>query len=100
MTLGTSVLHLFLTDSEIRSDQFNKEQPNDVINQINSNLNGLVTNFDNFRSSLWSTIDQEIDIKECAIYSFTPDLNSNPFEEEGLLHLELSVIFLRECLVL
>eukprot|EP01126_Amoeba_proteus_P045438 TRINITY_DN5088_c0_g1_i6.p1 TRINITY_DN5088_c0_g1~~TRINITY_DN5088_c0_g1_i6.p1 ORF type:complete len:221 (-),score=37.91 TRINITY_DN5088_c0_g1_i6:72-734(-) len=86
--------------SEVRGDQFSKEEAVSVVNQINSQLcgtnfftfevgtiffndSGAVSNYESIKSRLWTTIDQEIDIKECTIYSFTPDSACNPFEEEG-----------------
>ncbi|KAL8584410.1 hypothetical protein ACOMHN_032030 [Nucella lapillus] len=32
---------------------------------------------------LWQAVDGEIDLKECQIYSYNPDMSSDPFGEEG-----------------
>jgi hypothetical protein len=35
--------------------------------------------------SLWLTLNQEIDLPDCEIYSYNPDLSSDPFGEDGCL---------------
>lgn len=37
------------------------------------------------RQQLWMTIDEEIALRDCDIYSYNPDLTSDPFAEEGCL---------------
>lgn len=36
-------------------------------------------------ASLWRAIGDEIDPQECSIYSYVPDMESDPFNEEGVL---------------
>lgn len=79
--------------SESRGDQFSKEEVQDAVNKINANLSDTVPNFETLRQNLWTTIDQEIDVKECAVYSFTPDNQDNPFEEDGKNARTLGLIF-------
>lgn len=35
--------------------------------------------------SMWSAIDDEISLENCDIYSYNPDLVSDPFGEDGCL---------------
>lgn len=37
------------------------------------------------QNALWTTIDDEIQLTDCDIYSYNPDLNSDPFGEPGSL---------------
>lgn len=37
------------------------------------------------QNPLWTTIDDEIQLNDCDIYSYNPDLNSDPFGEPGSL---------------
>ena len=38
-----------------------------------------------FSTSLWSAIDEEISLSNCNVYSYNPDLNSDPYGDEGCL---------------
>jgi len=71
--------------SDVRAEQFRKEAGiNSVVNSINSALLGVTRSFDsNFGSQLWSVVDSEISLKECDIYSYIPDLDSDPYAEAG-----------------
>ena len=40
--------------------------------------------YSSFRPKLWEEIDREIQLKECEIYKYSPDLNSGPFSEPGM----------------
>ncbi len=35
--------------------------------------------------NLWSTLNEEIGLPDCDIYSYSPDLASDPFAEDGCL---------------
>jgi hypothetical protein len=37
------------------------------------------------KAQLWSTIDEEISLRDCTIYSYNPDLTSDPYGEEGCI---------------
>lgn len=37
------------------------------------------------RDALWAAIDEEIRLSECEVYSYNPDLCSDPFGEDGCL---------------
>jgi len=71
--------------SDVSADQFRKE-PNRhmVINSINTTLSSVITNYNTeLRDNIWHTIDMEVDTPRCDIYSYIPDLTSDPFSEEG-----------------
>ncbi len=57
---------------------------------VTTNIDGLlsVTATDRYakaHDSLWVTMNAEIDLPGCEIYSYNPDLASDPFGEEGCL---------------
>ena len=35
--------------------------------------------------SLWRAMNEEIDLRDCYIYSYNPDMTSDPFSEDGSL---------------
>lgn len=37
------------------------------------------------RNQLWATLDAEIKLPECVIYSYRPDFSSDPYGEEGTI---------------
>lgn len=53
---------------------------------MNSSLFSAVgEEFNSLGPELWNAIDQEITLQSCDIYSYNPDLDSDPFGEEGSL---------------
>lgn len=54
-----------------------------VANTINSVLGSVIPDYETLRTHLWQTIDEQIQIQDCSIYSFIADPDSDPFEEEG-----------------
>ncbi|KAJ3611716.1 hypothetical protein NHX12_021730 [Muraenolepis orangiensis] len=73
--------------STARSHEFSREPSlNWVANAVNSSLVSSVgEEFNSLCPEVWSTIDQEINLQGCDIYSYNPDLDSDPFGEEGSL---------------
>lgn len=73
--------------SQARSDEFSKEPSlNWVTNAIDSNMFATANQtYGALRSQLWSALDNEICLGECDIYSYNPDLDSDPFGEDGCL---------------
>eukprot|EP00118_Oscarella_pearsei_P025445 m.308193 g.308193 ORF g.308193 m.308193 type:complete len:255 (+) comp43544_c0_seq1:216-980(+) len=73
--------------SDARSDEFSKEPSAQfVANAVRSCLGSTVPEaYNRFESSLWSAIDEQIDLSEASIYSYNPDLTSDPYGEEGSL---------------
>ncbi|XP_010022004.1 PREDICTED: repressor of RNA polymerase III transcription MAF1 homolog, partial [Nestor notabilis] len=41
--------------------------------------------FNALKPHLWDAVDEEICLSECDIYSYNPDLDSDPFGEDGSL---------------
>jgi len=74
--------------SNVNADDFRKEiDYQAVVNFINTTLASVMKNtFTSVaKAKLWSSIDQQINLKECSIYSFIPDPDSDPFAEDGLI---------------
>ncbi|CAI5672974.1 MAF1 homolog, negative regulator of RNA polymerase III b [Oreochromis niloticus] len=73
--------------SAARAHEFSREPSlNWVANAVNSSLFSAVgEEFNSLGPELWNAIDQEINLQGCDIYSYNPDLDSDPFGEEGSL---------------
>ncbi|CAG9798613.1 unnamed protein product [Chironomus riparius] len=73
--------------SDAKSHEFSKEPSIQLImNHIDSNLSAVASDqYKNLQIPLWTTIDDEIQLNDCDIYSYNPDLNSDPFSEPGCL---------------
>ena len=73
--------------SDAKGNEFSKEQNfQTVINSVDNLLS--VTAMDQYakaRHALWATLNEEIDLPDCDIFSYTPDLTSDPFAEDGCL---------------
>lgn len=74
--------------SNAKSEEFSKEPSLQwVMNAVDSQLFATSCGdaFSSLRQQLWSTLDEEIALTECDIYSYNPDLSSDPFGEEGCI---------------
>ncbi|KAJ8687708.1 hypothetical protein QAD02_023502 [Eretmocerus hayati] len=73
--------------SDAKSHEFSKEPSIQwVMNAVDSNLSAtLGDHYRTMRGALWATIEDEIFMNECDIYSYNPDLASDPFGEDGCL---------------
>lgn len=73
--------------SNVKSEEFSREPSLPfVINNVNSNLStSLGEEFPKLSPKLWKAIDDEICLQDCQIYSYNPDMESDPFGEEGCL---------------
>ncbi|XP_038616177.1 repressor of RNA polymerase III transcription MAF1 homolog [Tachyglossus aculeatus] len=73
--------------STARSHEFSREPSlNWVVNAVNCSLFSAVReDFTALKPQLWDAVDEEICLSECDIYSYNPDLDSDPFGEEGSL---------------
>ncbi|XP_017050663.1 repressor of RNA polymerase III transcription MAF1 homolog isoform X2 [Drosophila ficusphila] len=73
--------------SEAKSHEFSKEPSLQwVMNSIHSNLSALAGDqYQVIRQPLWSAVDDEVNLSECDIYSYNPDLSCDPFGEPGCL---------------
>lgn len=81
-----STLNLSFPDydfSNVKPEQFSK-QPHlsMVINSINVSLSTAGSAAADLLQNMWPSIDSEIKLNECDIYMFTPDIDSDPAEEE------------------
>ncbi|KAL1124367.1 hypothetical protein AAG570_000996 [Ranatra chinensis] len=73
--------------SDAKSHEFSKEPSLQwVMNSVDSNLSATVGDqYGALRTNVWSAIQDEITMNECDIYSYNPDLTSDPFSEDGCL---------------
>jgi len=72
--------------SDSKPDQFRREPSLALVtNSINTTFSGIIKNYaTEFEGKLWPTLDQEIDLDKCEIYSYIPESN-DPFTEFGIL---------------
>ncbi|XP_049849458.1 repressor of RNA polymerase III transcription-like [Schistocerca gregaria] len=69
---------------DTKPDQFRKEPSIHLaVNSISSILSSVTSLTEDIKTKFWSTIDSEIGIQNCEVYSFIPDPDSNPFDEDG-----------------
>eukprot|EP01119_Soliformovum_irregulare_P020343 TRINITY_DN6568_c0_g1_i1.p1 TRINITY_DN6568_c0_g1~~TRINITY_DN6568_c0_g1_i1.p1 ORF type:complete len:223 (-),score=37.16 TRINITY_DN6568_c0_g1_i1:132-800(-) len=68
--------------SSVQPEQFKKEDNYyAVINSINTILAGVIDGFTNYLAPhLWQSLETEVSLKECDIYSYTPDEETDPYE--------------------
>uniref|UniRef100_A0A2R9BII7 Repressor of RNA polymerase III transcription MAF1 n=1 Tax=Pan paniscus TaxID=9597 RepID=A0A2R9BII7_PANPA len=73
--------------STARSHEFSREPSLSwVVNAVNCSLFSAVReDFKDLKPQLWNAVDEEICLAECDIYSYNPDLDSDPFGEDGSL---------------
>uniref|UniRef100_G3VVI4 Repressor of RNA polymerase III transcription MAF1 homolog n=1 Tax=Sarcophilus harrisii TaxID=9305 RepID=G3VVI4_SARHA len=73
--------------STAKSHEFSREPSlNWVVNSVNCSLFSAVReDFTALKPQLWNAVDEEICLSECDIYSYNPDLDSDPFGEDGSL---------------
>eukprot|EP00914_Ancora_sagittata_P033201 GHVO01066999.1.p1 GENE.GHVO01066999.1~~GHVO01066999.1.p1 ORF type:complete len:246 (-),score=30.45 GHVO01066999.1:427-1164(-) len=71
--------------SDSKSSEFSKEPSLTwVANTVDSQLFAAAgDSFSSLKQQLWGTIDEEIILTDCDIYSYNPDLNCDPYGEEG-----------------
>nr|CAD7597475.1 unnamed protein product [Timema genevievae] len=72
---------------DAKSHEFSKEPSLQwVMNAVDSNLSATAgEQYRVMRTQLWAAIDDEIAMVDCDIYSYNPDLASDPFGEDGCL---------------
>jgi len=73
--------------SDTRGSNFSKEPSLQfVMNNVDNLLSVTATErYAKVHAGLWSTLNEEICLPECDIYSYDPDLMSDPFGEAGSL---------------
>ena len=64
--------------STLRPEQFQKEDhANIAINSINTNLSEIIEIADTgFLEEVWGTIEEVIQMRQCEVYSYIPDMVS------------------------
>ncbi|KJE96495.1 Maf1-pending-prov protein [Capsaspora owczarzaki ATCC 30864] len=73
--------------STLKSHNFSKERFDMVSNYINSTLSTeLQDEWVAIAAKFWSSIDADVALRDCAIYSYVPETDAdNPFAEDGNL---------------
>jgi hypothetical protein len=73
--------------SDAKSHEFSKEPSLQwVMNTVDSNLSATAgEQYRTMRAQLWAAVEDEISMNDCDIYSYNPDLASDPFGEDGCL---------------
>lgn len=73
--------------SQAKSSEFSREPSYEWVNRnINATLvSAMGDEYSSIAPSLWSALSNEINPAECTIYSYNPDMESDPFSEEGSL---------------
>ena len=57
-----------------------------MLNTVDSQLQTTAKDaFFNLKDHLWAAINDEIQLKECDVFSYNPDLASDPFGEDGCI---------------
>ncbi|KAJ1728035.1 RNA polymerase III-inhibiting protein maf1 [Coemansia biformis] len=70
--------------SSLSADQFTKEpSPDYCTKSISTTLLNVGCPARLRASRMWDCIDDVINIDECDVYSYTPDAESDPYEDEG-----------------
>nr|XP_023013023.1 repressor of RNA polymerase III transcription MAF1 homolog isoform X2 [Leptinotarsa decemlineata] len=72
---------------DVKSHEFSKEPSRQwVSNAIDTNLSATAgEQYNLLRPAIWNAINDEICLENCNIYSYNPDLASDPFGEDGCL---------------
>ncbi|XP_065176830.1 repressor of RNA polymerase III transcription MAF1 homolog [Sycon ciliatum] len=73
--------------SNAKSNSFSREPSYSfVASAIRTVMSGSrCEQFSRLESPLWKSIGTEVDLSSCEIYSYNPDLHSDPYSEEGNL---------------
>ncbi|XP_074645177.1 repressor of RNA polymerase III transcription MAF1 homolog isoform X2 [Tubulanus polymorphus] len=73
--------------SHAKSEEFSKESSIQwSMNSADSQMAATAgEQYNVLRSQIWSVIDEEISLTDCDIYSYNPDLASDPYGEEGCI---------------
>lgn len=72
--------------SDAKAHEFCREPSVDFVRKrIAGNMATSFTTFDSIAHGIWGALAEAIDEKDCEIYSYNPDRESDPFGEEGSL---------------
>ncbi|XP_065164088.1 repressor of RNA polymerase III transcription MAF1 homolog [Atheta coriaria] len=72
---------------DVKSHEFSKEPSLKwVLSAIDTNLTTTAReHYKHLNQQLWAAVEDEIELNECDIYSYNPDLGSDPYGEDGCL---------------
>lgn len=74
----------FFFGSDVKPEQFRKEAS---VSMVVNSINATLFNHGNERAvkelGLWDSIDQLIDLQDSDVYSYNPESDSDPNDEEG-----------------
>ncbi|KAG0172802.1 RNA polymerase III-inhibiting protein maf1 [Apophysomyces sp. BC1034] len=72
--------------ADIRPDQFTKLPSLDlVMNSVNTTLFNLGNDVIVNHYRLWDILDELVELHDCDVYSYNPDIDDDPMNEEGYL---------------
>jgi len=73
--------------SDTKAEEFTKEPSLQFVSQNVDNLLSVAARaqYAKIHDKLWVSLNEEINLLECDIYSYNPDLTSDPFGEDGSL---------------
>jgi len=82
----------------LRPQDFKRERKvKNVISSFNTTLFNLGVNLNKPLSAMWETIDCEMDLKSCEVYSYSPDdVSNDPYGDEGLIWSNIYFIFSKQ----
>src|SRR4051812_34106311 len=85
---------LFL--SEVKPEQFSKQSSMQlVINSVNTTLFNLGNERIVKELQMWDIIDNIIELDECDVYSYNPELDDDPNGEEGSMYVSSAYSWVR-----
>jgi len=73
--------------TDAKASEFTKEPNLQFVTNNVDNLLSLAASslYSKIHDKLWVTLNEEINLVDCDIYSYNPDLTSDPFSEDGSL---------------
>jgi len=83
-----SVLNAMFDDYDFRGvgpERFVREESYmEAMNKIDSILISYLPNYErDIKNNFWTTLDQEIILRDCVVFSYVPDGDCNPFSDKG-----------------
>ncbi len=71
--------------SSAKPESFVVDRIDNVIRIVNNYFSDLMKEEPNFLENLWTAIDSEVKLSHCEVYSYIPDMEGDPFSDEGCL---------------
>ncbi|KAK3586743.1 hypothetical protein CHS0354_014774 [Potamilus streckersoni] len=71
--------------SNAKSEEFSREPSFQwAVDAVNNQLEAVMKkNYSALKETLWEAVNSEISLSECDVFSYNPDLSSDPYGEEG-----------------